>query len=323
MAAREMKTATSTTKPAKEENNVNGEGKLAAGTSSGGAAAVPNVVSDSTKCDPRWYVGRFDIGKPLGKGRFGSVYLARLKDNKFIVALKVLFKSELVKSHLEHQLRREIEIQVRLSHKNILKMYGYFWDERKVYLILEFAPGGELYKQLQKKGKFPDAEAATYTYELADALNYCHTKGVIHRDLKPENLLLGYYGELKIADFGWSVHTGSVAEKRQTACGTMDYLAPEMVSRKPHDYRVDIWCLGIFTYELLVGKPPFECQTQDETYRKIYSVKYNFPNFVAAGARDLIGKALMRFPRERIALTEVMKHYWVTDNRFERVNPIM
>uniref|UniRef100_A0A8C2FQ34 non-specific serine/threonine protein kinase n=1 Tax=Cyprinus carpio TaxID=7962 RepID=A0A8C2FQ34_CYPCA len=148
----------------------------------------------------------FDIGRPLGKGKFGNVYLARERKLKVIVALKVLFKSQMEKEGVEHQLRREIEIQSHLRHPNILRFYNYFHDDTRVFLILEYAPRGEMYKELQRCGRFDDQRSATYMEELADALLYCHEKKVIHRDIKPENLLLGYRGELKIADFGWSVH---------------------------------------------------------------------------------------------------------------------
>ncbi|MGH0174433.1 UNVERIFIED_CONTAM: hypothetical protein FKN15_072052 [Acipenser sinensis] len=154
----------------------------------------------------RWSLENFDIGRPLGKGKFGNVYLARERQSKFILALKVLFKTQLEKAGVEHQLRREVEIQSHLRHPNILRLYGYFHDSSRVYLILEYAPKGELYSELQRCGKFNEQRSATYITELSDALLYCHSKKVIHRDIKPENLLLGASGELKIADFGWSVH---------------------------------------------------------------------------------------------------------------------
>ena len=131
----------------------------------------------------RWTLEDFDIGRPLGKGKFGNVYLAREKRSKYIVALKVLFKSQLQKAQVEHQLRREIEIQSHLRHNNILRLFGYFYDETRVYLILEYAPRGEMYKILQKQphGRFEERQTAKYIYQLADALKYCHSKSVIHR----------------------------------------------------------------------------------------------------------------------------------------------
>ncbi|NWI17492.1 AURKB kinase, partial [Crypturellus soui] len=152
----------------------------------------------------------FEVGRPLGKGKFGNVYLARERASRFIVALKVLFKSQIEKEGVEHQLRREIEIQSHLRHPNVLRLYNYFHDRKRVYLILEYAPRGELYKELQLCHRFDEQRSATVMEELADALIYCHSKKVIHRDIKPENLLMGLKGELKIADFGWSVHAPSL-----------------------------------------------------------------------------------------------------------------
>ncbi|KAM6340913.1 aurora kinase A isoform 1-T2 [Alca torda] len=260
----------------------------------------------------QWSLDDFEIGRPLGKGKFGNVYLAREKKSKFILALKVLFKTQLEEAGVEHQLRREVEIQSHLRHPNILRLYGYFHDVTRVYLMLEYAPRGEVYKELQKLTKFDEQRTATYVTELADALSYCHSKSVIHRDIKPENLLLGSNGELKIADFGWSVHAPS--SRRTTLCGTLDYLPPEMIEGRTHDEKVDIWSLGVLCYEFLVGKPPFEAETYQETYRAISRVEFKFPPFVSEGARDLISKLLKHNPFHRLPLKDVLLHPWITAN---------
>ena len=251
----------------------------------------------------------FEVGRPLGNGKFGRVYLARTKRDKYIVALKVLRKSQLEKNGVEHQLRREIEIQTHLVHKNILRMYGYFWDEKRIYLILEYAPGGELYKRLTAKGRFSEQETARYVLEMARALGYCHQKHVIHRDIKPENLLLGLNGELKIADFGWSVHAPSL--RRETFCGTLDYLPPEMVEVRGYDEKVDLWSLGVLCYEFLVGEPPFDAPGKKATFKRISRVDLNFPAYVSAGARDLITRLLAKDPKTRLSLSEVERHPWI------------
>ncbi|XP_025957665.2 aurora kinase A [Dromaius novaehollandiae] len=266
----------------------------------------------------QWSLDDFEIGRPLGKGKFGNVYLAREKQSKFILALKVLFKTQLEEAGVEHQLRREVEIQSHLRHPNILRLYGYFHDVTRVYLILEYAPRGEVYKELQKLTKFDEQRTATYITELADALSYCHSKNVIHRDIKPENLLLGSNGELKIADFGWSVHAPS--SRRTTLCGTLDYLPPEMIEGRTHDEKVDIWSLGVLCYEFLVGKPPFEADTYQETYRAISKVEFKFPPFVTEGARDLISKLLKHNPFHRLPLKDVLVHSWLTANSTKMPN---
>lgn len=260
----------------------------------------------------KWSLDDFDIGKPLGKGKFGNVYLAREKQSKYIVALKLMFKSQLQKAGVEHQLRREIEIQSHLRHENILRMFGYFHDRTRVYLILEFAPRGELYKELQRCGRFDENRTACYIYQLSSALTYCHSKKVIHRDIKPENLLLGLRGDLKIADFGWSVHAPS--SRRTTMCGTLDYLPPEMVEGKTHDENVDLWSLGVLCYEFLVGSPPFEAEAHSDTYARITKVDLHFPSFVSAGPCDLISKLLRHDPRKRLPLAQVMTHPWIVEH---------
>ncbi|XP_072308715.1 aurora kinase A [Eucyclogobius newberryi] len=261
-----------------------------------------------------WNLENFEIGRPLGKGKFGNVYLARERQSMFILALKVLFKKQLEKAGVEHQLRREVEIQSHLRHPNILRLYGYFHDSSRVYLILEFAPKGQLYSELQRCGRFSEERSATYIMELADALNYCHSKNVIHRDIKPENLLLGANGELKIADFGWSVHAPSA--RRSTLCGTLDYLPPEMIEGKPHDQNVDLWSLGVLCYEFLIGQPPFEAKTHEETYRRISRVEYTYPPQynISAGAKDLVAKLLRHNPLHRLNIIGVMAHPWVVEN---------
>ena len=286
-----------------------------------GAIAQPKDKENSQeKKEKIWKLTDFDIGKPLGKGKFGNVYLAREKKSRYIVALKVLFKSQLQKSQVEHQLRREIEIQSHLRHPNILRLYGYFYDSTRVYLILEYAPCGELYKELTKNKYFDEKRAAKYIAQLADALKYCHEKKVIHRDIKPENLLLGLKGDLKIADFGWSVHAPS--SRRTTLCGTLDYLPPEMIEGHEHDEKVDLWSLGVLCYEFLVGKPPFEAEGHSETYRRISRVDLRFPSYVSTLAKDLVTKLLQKRPKDRLSLPEVLQHPWIKEHvDFSRTKP--
>ena len=254
----------------------------------------------------------FEIGKPLGKGKFGRVYLAKERSTNFICALKVLHKSELQQRKAEKQVRREIEIQSNLRHPNILRLYGHFHDSKRVFLILEFAGKGELYKLLRKENKFPEPKAAHYIAQMVTALKYLHKKHVMHRDIKPENILVGIHGEIKISDFGWSVHAPN--NRRKTMCGTLDYLPPEML--KPgsadnfYNEKVDLWSLGVLTYEFLVGEAPFE-DTLVMTQRRIARGEMKVPSFVSVEAKDLIQRLLVLDPDRRIPLDEVQKHPWI------------
>ncbi|MCJ1249946.1 spindle assembly checkpoint kinase [Trapelia coarctata] len=260
----------------------------------------------------KFHLGMFEIGKPLGKGKFGRVYLAKERTTGFVCALKVLHKSELQEGKVEKQLRREIEIQSNLRHPNILRLYGHFHDSKRVFLILEYAGKGELYKHLRKENRFPEWKAAQYIAQMAAALKYLHKKHVMHRDIKPENILVGIHGEIKISDFGWSVHAPN--NRRNTMCGTLDYLPPEMI--KPgsqenyYSQAVDLWSLGVLTYEFLVGEAPFE-DTPIQTQRKIARCDMSVPSFVSAEAKDLIKRLLVLDPEKRIALEDVQQHPWI------------
>ncbi|KAJ7671919.1 kinase-like domain-containing protein [Mycena rosella] len=239
-----------------------------------GEAAVELALDSSlsrTYPTQEWSLHSFDMGRPLGKGKFGRVYMVRTKTApKYILALKTLYKSELV--------------------------------------------ANKLYKQLSKLGSFSEKRSARYIDQMADGLVYLHGKHVIHRDIKPENLLLGINGELKIADFGWSVHAPGL--RRMTLCGTLDYLPPEMVEGKEHNEKVDYWALGVLTYEFMVGAPPFEDRgSVNNTYRRIARVDLKFPSTISPEAKDLITKLLQYDPRQRLPLTEVLRHPWIVKYR--------
>ncbi|KAK6440860.1 spindle assembly checkpoint kinase, partial [Oleoguttula sp. CCFEE 5521] len=205
-----------------------------------------------------------------------------------------------------------IEIQSNLAHPNVLRLYGHFHDSKRIFLILEFAVRGELYKHLRKAGKFAEPLAAQYIAQMASALKYLHKKHVIHRDIKPENILVGLHGEIKISDFGWSVHAPN--NRRKTMCGTLDYLPPEMIrpgrEENWYDEKVDLWSLGVLAYEFLVGEAPFE-DTPVMTQRRIARGEMTIPTNLSAEARDLIKRLLVLDPDKRLALEEVERHPWI------------
>ncbi|GAO13240.1 uncharacterized protein UV8b_03655 [Ustilaginoidea virens] len=276
------------------------------------AAAAAAALVQQPRGPKQFHLGMFEIGRPLGKGKFGRVYLARERSSGFICALKVLHKNELQSGGVERQVRREIEIQSNLRHPNVLQMFGHFHDNKRVFLILEFAGKGELYKHLRRENRFPEWKAAQYIAQMASALRYLHRKHVIHRDIKPENILVGIHGELKISDFGWSVHAPN--NRRKTLCGTLDYLPPEMIksggSDNYYNEKVDLWSLGVLTYEFLVGEAPFE-DTIVMTHRRIARADMTIPSFVSREASDLIKRLLVLDPEKRISLDQVQVHPWI------------
>ncbi|CAH8540042.1 unnamed protein product [Schistosoma curassoni] len=208
------------------------------------------------------------------------------------------------------QVQREIEIQSHLKHPNIVRMYSYFYDKKRIYLVLEYVPRGELSKEINRFGHFGDSRAATYVYQLSKALSYCHQNDVIHRDIKPENILLGARGEVKIADFGSAVHLP--ASRRMTTFGTLNYLAPELFHLEcVHDHRVDIWSLGILTFEMLTGHLPFDGETFEEISEKIRNADVSYPDTLNLGATKLITSMLKKLSSQRVSLNEIDNYDWI------------
>lgn len=275
--------------------------------------SLANHVEETTQVhvSPSFTLDDIDVGKRIGEGRFAKVYVARDRRTGFVFALKVLDKIQLIEHDVEHQLQREIEIQSLCRHTNILRLYNYFHDEKRVYLMLEIAPGGQLYSLLkrQRLRRFSEAKAAWYFKQIVWAIQYCHANNIIHRDIKPENILIGMNGVLKIADFGVAVQ--SQCSQRETFCGTLEYLAPEMVGKQKYRKHIDIWGLGVLLYELVVGTPPFQAESRDDTCKRIKTGNLSFPTHVSFKARDLISKLLRKAPHERLTLEEALSHPWV------------
>ncbi|KAF0697181.1 Aste57867_12175 [Aphanomyces stellatus] len=292
-----------------------------------GGAAPPGSSGGGPKS---WTIHDFEIGRTLGRGKFGQVFLAREKHSKKILAIKMLDKEILRVGGVVQQLKREVEIHSRIRHQNILPLYATFQDDTRVYLVLRYAPHGDLFTALRNAphGRFDERTSARLIHQLIEAIMTCHQHNVVHRDIKPENILLDNDNEILLADFGWSASNVNASyvttttttipqrlvhhrNRRHTLCGTLDYLSPEMLNGFEYDASVDIWAIGVLLFELLVGKPAFESQDQLQTSALIVNAKYRIPLFVSDAARDLIKRFLRKDPATRITLAQALEHPWI------------
>lgn len=264
-----------------------------------------------------WQLDDFELGPCIGSGTFGRVLLARERRSGTVIVLKAMKKRRIERLRVQRHVAHEIEIQAHLRHPNILSLFGFFWDATHIFMIVERAQDEDLYQMLQKQPhqRFEERGAAKFVQQIASAVEYCHRMHVIHRDVKPQNILLGHRMKAKLADFGWAVHTYP-DEQRWTLCGTLDYLPPEMVhATHGHSFGVDIWGLGILSYELLTGQPPFAAKSCEETYRRILEAKPAFQEkgsqAVSPEAQSFIIALLRREQAERLRPVEVLAHPWL------------
>lgn len=264
-----------------------------------------------------WKPSDFHVVKRLHRGNHSTVHTACESTSGKLVVLKTQYAREMPTENsgytefLRDQVRVEPELQRSLVHKNILRIYGQFNEaDDAVVFVLECATGS-VYKELQREQRFEEPRCASIIKQVAEALSYIHSQGVIHRDIKPENILCGPDGTVKVCDFGLSVR---VPHRTQTwTVGTLDYLPPEMLEKKHHDETCDVWSLGVLMYELLVGAPPFETAdpSVSQTQWRIKNLQYSIPAHVSDPAADLIDRLLQVDPSERLTLEEVLCHPWV------------
>lgn len=255
----------------------------------------------------------FDIGPKVGKGKYGDVYLAKHKKTNFIMAMKVLDKMVLRQMRVQRQLIREIKFHWYLKHKNVVPLYGIFHDEDRVYMLMEYADRGDVYKELKQSPdkRLTEAKAAQYIKQVLEATIFLHSHDIIHRDLKPDNLL-NCDGVIKLADFGWSVLVEK-SSKRKTFCGTLDYMPPEMVSGDKYDSSVDNWSIGVMTYEFIAGTPPFGKESQQETLESIAKSTLDFDRAAfSEEAKDFISGLLNPSATKRLSLKNAINHPWIT-----------
>ncbi|MEN2498215.1 MAG: hypothetical protein MHMPM18_002522 [Marteilia pararefringens] len=283
-------------------------------------------------------LGYYDIGKMIGRGGFGAVFLSRpaksISKSRF--AIKVYDIQEICKVKMQKQVLREIEVMRYLSQSThpttngdsmpfILKLFDFFYTKSYIYLVMEFAKNGDLFSMLSKSGRFSEQKAATYIYQVASAVNYCHENDIIHRDIKPENILLGSYEEVKLADFGWSVHMPE-NQMCDTFCGTADYVAPEILQHKSsYREKCDIWSIGVLYYEMLSGYPPFELEDdekskkfenqskliREEKFKRIKLGSYIIPEYFNDQSKKIIFNILKVTSEVRIDLNDLISNEYV------------
>jgi serine/threonine protein kinase len=196
-------------------------------------------------------------------------------------------------------------------------------DMKKLYLVMEYVQGGDLYSRLSRRGRLMTSEVRFYAAEVASVLTYLHNQGVVYRDLKPENILIAQSGHIKLTDFGWSKRLRQ-GERTFTLCGTPEYLAPEMLTRSGHDFALDWWTLGVFLHELLSGKSPFECDSVYETYCSIIATAYIPPKEADNKTRSFLTALLDKDSQHRLAGEKVRNHCFfggVDWEHLERISP--
>nr|XP_037276461.1 serine/threonine-protein kinase PLK1-like [Rhipicephalus microplus] len=254
---------------------------------------LPDLIID--KITSREYVR----GNFLGKGGFAKCYEFTDRATNIVYAGKVVSKAHLVKALQKQKIHQEIQIHRSLDHKNIVGFNSYFEDEKNVYIILELCNRRSLMEMHRRRKILTEAEARYFLHQLLLACHYLVQQKVIHRDLKLGNLLLNDKMELKVGDFGLAIRLQFDGEKRRSLCGTPNYVAPEVLSKKGHSFEVDIWSVGCILFTLLVGHPPFETPTLKETYARIKRNEYRVPSSVSSAARKLIRKLLQPDPARR------------------------
>ncbi|KAG7598726.1 Protein kinase domain [Arabidopsis suecica] len=261
----------------------------------------------------RTRVGKYELGRTLGEGTFAKVKFARNVVNGDNVAIKVIDKEKVLKNKMIAQIKREISTMKLIKHPNVIRMFEVMASKTKIYFVLEFVTGGELFDKISSNGRLKEDEARKYFQQLINAVDYCHSRGVYHRDLKPENLLLDANGALKVSDFGLSALPQQVREDGllHTTCGTPNYVAPEVINNKGYDgAKADLWSCGVILFVLMAGYLPFEDSNLTSLYKKIFKAEFTCPPWFSASAKKLIKRILDPNPATRITFAEVIENEW-------------
>jgi len=257
----------------------------------------------------------YDVKDELGRGAFSVVKLAVHKKSGQKYAVKVIDKKN-VGADI-NRLETEIQILKKVHHDNIISLKELFDTPDYLFIVTELVTGGELFDKIVEKGSYTEKMAATLVTKIVSAIDYLHKLGIVHRDLKPENLLLKSANddtEVKLADFGLSKIVGP--QVMMTACGTPGYVAPEVLSATGYDKEVDLWSIGVITYILLCGFPPFYHEDLPKLFEQIMSAEYDFPpeywNHISKEAKDFIKKLLVVDPAKRMSSQQALAHPWLS-----------
>ncbi|KAJ6337673.1 hypothetical protein OIU76_007367 [Salix suchowensis] len=256
-------------------------------------------------------VGKYEVGRTIGEGTFAKVKFAQNTETGESVAMKILDRSTIIKHKMVDQIKREISIMKLVRHPYVVRLHEVLASRTKIYIILEFITGGELFDKIVHHGRLSEAEARRYFQQLIDGVDYCHSKGVYHRDLKPENLLLDSQGNLKISDFGLSALPEQGVSLLRTTCGTPNYVAPEVLSHKGYDGAIaDVWSCGVILYVLIAGYLPFDELDLTTLYSKIDRAEFSCPSWFPVGAKSLIHRILDPKPETRITVEQIRNDEW-------------
>lgn len=258
-------------------------------------------VSQPTKLNTKASLTDFQVIRNIGQGTYGKVKLVKSVNDGQLYAMKSMDKQMLINYDQVEQSKAERNILIKTVHPFLVGAHFTFQNEDKIFMILDYVPGGELFQRLKEEGKFNEPRAQLYAAEILLGLGYLHSLGFIYRDLKPENILVDAEGHLRITDFGLVKQNMDTSESTtSTFCGTPEYIAPEMLQGKAYSKAVDWWSFGILVFELLRGLPPFYDQNTNKMYRKILHEEIEFPAFFSANARNLISRLLDRNPQTRL-----------------------
>ncbi|XP_070613807.1 serine/threonine-protein kinase PLK4-like isoform X4 [Erythrolamprus reginae] len=261
----------------------------------------------------------FKVGNLLGKGSFAGVYRAVSLKTGLEVAIKMIDKKAMHKAGMVQRVQNEVKIHCQLKHPSILELYNYFEDSNYVYLILEMCHNGEMSRYLKnRKNHFSEEEVRNFMHQIITGMLYLHSHGILHRDLTLSNLLLTNNMNIKIADFGLATQLKMPHEKHYTMCGTPNYISPEIATRSAHGLESDVWSLGCMFFTLLVGKPPFDTDTVKNTLSKVVLADYETPAFLSREAQDLIHQLLRKNPADRLSLSSVLDHPFMSSGRSVR-----